>query len=268
MELGWYGYCRRKFSPSFEDNVTSEQRLSNRYNGQSRKQSDKKKQIKKLKAVEVYHALTFTEAEKGNYNALVGKFQKLVEGKKELAHECYVFNNRDQNERETFLSFLTITSQARKCGFDHVKYNMIRDRIISGLWSERTKAKLRDLADPDLNTVRRLCKNDEITKTCTRDSKNLAVHQVKHRQGYLQKKNVNKNNYRDNREKKEHVRREKKECERCGYQHPDRTCPPKGHTCRDCKNVGHFKTFTDVVLQKMQRKPEIKPTKNTANIIY
>ena len=39
---------------------------------------------------------------------------------------------------------------------------MIRDRIISGIWSERTKAKLRDPADLYLNIIIRICK---ITKS-------------------------------------------------------------------------------------------------------
>ena len=64
-------------------------------------------------------------SEKDNYNALVRKFKKFVQGKKDLAHERYIFNKRDQKEGETFLSFLTnTTSQARKCGFDHLKDNM------------------------------------------------------------------------------------------------------------------------------------------------
>ena len=37
------------------------------------------------KAVEVYNALTFTEAERSNYNALVRKFKKSVEGKKRFS---------------------------------------------------------------------------------------------------------------------------------------------------------------------------------------
>ena len=45
------------------------------------------------KVLEVYNALTFTEAEQRNYNALVHKFKKFVEGKEDLAHEFYVFNN-------------------------------------------------------------------------------------------------------------------------------------------------------------------------------
>ena len=83
------------------------------------------------RAIEDYNDLTFTEAEEGKYNALVHKFKEFVEGKKDLVHKCYVFNNRDQIE-EIFFSFLTnITSQAGKCGFDHQKDSVIRDSIIS-----------------------------------------------------------------------------------------------------------------------------------------
>ena len=86
------------------------------------------------KAIEVYSALVFTEAEEGKYNALVHKFKEFVEGKKDLVHECYVFNNRNQKEGGIFLSFLTnITSQAGKCGFDHLNDSIIRERIISDI---------------------------------------------------------------------------------------------------------------------------------------
>ena len=183
------------------------------------------------KAIEVYHAQTFTEEDEGKYNALVRKFKEFVEGKKTLAHERYVFNNRGRKEGEIFLSFLTnITSQTWKCVFDHLKDSMIRDHIISGIWSECTKVKFRDLADPDPNTIIRICKNGEITKTHTQDWEE-AVHQVRHRQVHPHKKNVY------NREKNDHTRRNKNECRRCGYNHVDRICLTKGQTCRNCRKV-------------------------------
>ena len=43
------------------------------------------------KVVEGYNILTFTKAEEGKYNAFVHE----LKGKKDLAHERYVFNNRD-----------------------------------------------------------------------------------------------------------------------------------------------------------------------------
>ena len=98
------------------------------------------------------------------------------------------------------------------------KDSKIGDRIISGIWSEHTKAKLRDLADLDLNIIIRICKNDEIIKTRTQDREDLSVQQVRHNP---HKKNVY------NREKNDHVRRDKTECERCSYNHMDRTCPAK-----------------------------------------
>ena len=153
------------------------------------------------KAIDVYNAQTFIEAEESKYNALIRKFKEFVESKKGLGHERYIFKNRDQKEGETFVSFLTnITSKAGKCVFDHLKKSMIRDRIISGILSECTKAKLRDQADPDLNTVIRICRNYAITKTRTQDRENLAVHQVRH-EIYPHKKNVY------NREKNDNLRR-------------------------------------------------------------
>ena len=110
------------------------------------------------------------------YNAFVHKFKEFVEGKRDLAPKRYIFNNRDQ-KGEAFLSFLTnIPSQARKFGFDHLKNSIICDCIISGKWIENTKAKLRELADLDLNTVIRICKNDEIMKIHAQDRKDLALH--------------------------------------------------------------------------------------------
>ena len=88
-------------------------------------------------------------------------------------------------KRRSIFSFLTnITSQAGKCDFDHLKDSMICDCIISGRWSECMKVRLRDLVDLDLNTVIRICKNDEFTKTRTLDSEDLVIYQVKHLPGY------------------------------------------------------------------------------------
>ena len=88
----------------------------------------------------------------------------MLRAKKDLPYEHYVFNNRDQKEGETFFSFLTnITSQTGKCDFDPLKDSMICDCTISGIRSEHTKAKVRDPADLDLDTVISICKNNKIT---------------------------------------------------------------------------------------------------------
>ena len=57
------------------------------------------------KATEAYNALTFTKAEEGRYNVLVRKFKEFSEDKKDLAHERYIFNNRDQKEGLGFLAY-------------------------------------------------------------------------------------------------------------------------------------------------------------------
>ena len=109
------------------------------------------------KAIEVYNALIFTDTEKAYFSALISKFSKFIETKKDLVYEQYIFNKRNQKEGKIFLFFLMdIISKAEKCGFKQLKQNMIGDQIISGVWSERIKSKLRELADPDLNTVIRL----------------------------------------------------------------------------------------------------------------
>ena len=52
------------------------------------------------------HCYLLTQ-KKGNYNALFCRFSKFIEDKKDLTHEQYFFNNRNQKEGETFQSFLT-----------------------------------------------------------------------------------------------------------------------------------------------------------------
>ena len=76
--------------------------------------------------------------------------------------------------------------------------------------------------NPDLNTVKRIYKNDKITKTHAQDREGFAVHQERHRQVNSHKKNVY------NWEKNKHMWQDKNECWRCGYNHMDRTCPAKG----------------------------------------
>lgn len=59
------------------------------------------------KAIEVYNAMSFTDAGKGSYSALIRKVSKFVLGeKKDLDHVRYMFN-RNQKGGETFLSFIT-----------------------------------------------------------------------------------------------------------------------------------------------------------------
>ncbi len=97
---------------------------------------------------------------------------------------------------------------------------------------ERTQSKLRELTDPDLNTAIRLCKNDELTRNRTEDRGDVTVHEIRFRGRYSEKKNFYENDHRNDREEKEHVRRDKKERGRYGHYHVDRTCPVQRQTCR------------------------------------
>ena len=146
--------------------------------------------------------------------------------------------SRIKNTVDPIICLLLEREQMDSClsqGYLHqvkhsLKDSMIHDRRISGIWSERTKAKLRNLADPDLNTVIRIRKNDEIIKRRIQHREDLAVNQVRYKV-YLHKKN---------REKNERMWRDKNECGRRGYNHIDKTYTVKGQICRNCQIVGVF----------------------------
>lgn len=78
-------------------------------------------------------ALNLTEEDKKNYKKVVEAFELFCKGKTNEVYESFVFQNRQQQEGESFDSFLLdIKKLVKSCGYLD-ENRMLRDRIVAGV---------------------------------------------------------------------------------------------------------------------------------------
>ena len=95
------------------------------------------------RAIELYNALTFTDNEKDKYEVLKTKFAEHMSGRKDVCFKRSKFWARNQKPGEMFVNYLAdIRKQAKNCEYGDLEEGLIRDRIVQGVHSVKTKEKL------------------------------------------------------------------------------------------------------------------------------
>ena len=104
-------------------------------------------------ALRVYNTLTFTEEEK-NLSHILDKLETLLIGEVNETYERFKFNQRQQQDGETFDNYLTaIKSLAKTCNFAELCESLIRDRLVIGIKSNNTRKRLLQERKLDLSRV-------------------------------------------------------------------------------------------------------------------
>ena len=139
--------------------------------------------------------------------------------------ERHVFNTRTQRDGETTDHYVTdLKTKAQACEFGKLKDSLIRDRIVCGIRSDKTRSRL--LREPDLTLQRAvdICRANETSsqmKSFTSDQINdlPAIHRIRSQPKQAQKLY----------------------CDRCGYWNTkQQVCPALGAECRKCGRRNHF----------------------------
>ncbi|XP_063839123.1 uncharacterized protein LOC135088165 [Ostrinia nubilalis] len=89
-------------------------------------------------AIEIYNSFNLSDADKNNLQTIINKFVEYFAPKSNISFERYIFFKIEQNEDEHFNEFLTrIKTQARKCEFDNLLDEMLKDKIVFGIRSNQ-----------------------------------------------------------------------------------------------------------------------------------
>ena len=105
-----------------------------------------------------------TEKEKEDIDVVLKLLEDYCVGETNETYERYVFNKRDQQQGESFDTYLTsLRSLAKTCNFGELRDNLLRDRIVLGLLDNATRKKL--LAEPKLTLDKcvNICRANETT---------------------------------------------------------------------------------------------------------
>ncbi|KAL8581862.1 hypothetical protein ACOMHN_010236 [Nucella lapillus] len=177
-------------------------------------------------ALKVYNSFHF-EVENPTVTQIMAKFDEFAVGEVNVTYERFMFNQRKQEEGETFEQFYSAARNLSKtCDFcENCRDSMIRDKIVLGIRDCNTQTELLKIRDLNLTTCIDTCRATE--------------------NAMLQGKAMN---FQDSPEEVHKLKTEfrpdtmLKECKFCGTRHrlKKEECPAYGKTCFRCSGRNHF----------------------------
>ena len=123
-------------------------------------------------ALEIYNTFEYKQEDcfqhckiQDNFHSvqcLLQKFEKYCNPRKNITIERHVFFSRNQNEGETFDTYLTdLKLKSQSCEFGQLRNSLIKDRIVGGIKSDRVRQSLLKEFDLDLEKAERICRAAE-----------------------------------------------------------------------------------------------------------
>lgn len=160
-------------------------------------------------ALELYNTFKF-EGETKDLATVKKKFDEYCSPKKNVIFERFMFNSIVQKEGQLFDNFVTELKKGIKTTEYAEQDDMIRDRIVMGIYNKATQEKLLREANLTLQKTIDMCRAIEISKDQSKVLQNeTSVNEVR-----FSKRDTIKNN-----------------CHYCGYSHERGNCLAWGKTC-------------------------------------
>ncbi len=210
-----------------------------------------------IKAEEVSKAFVYakeTDAEK--YNIVMAKFDAHFVPRRNVIHERYLFNTRNQRNGETAEEFITaLHALAETCEFDSFKEQLIRDRIVVGIANPELSKQLQLITGLTLqkaiDTVRA---NEDVAKQ--QEAQRAAQSEATKQTSTSSVDRV----YQRSRSKSDR----KSDCSRCGEPfHGRESCPARRAKCHTCHRYGHYsrmcQSASDKSTHRQPKKGSDKP---------
>ena len=183
-------------------------------------------------ALKIYNGFTFTSTEENRtVDEILQKFDEFAIGDVNETYERYVFHSRNQNEGETFESFLTaLRSLIKTCRYcDNCVDSVLRDRIVLGIRDTQTQQLLLRERGLTLAKTIDICKTAEAAVTQGKAYRAETVNKVQTTSQKPYKRTTP-------------IRTNVQSCKFCGTQHvyAKEKCPAWGKTCKSCYKLNHF----------------------------
>ena len=90
-------------------------------------------------ALRIFNTFTFTDEDKDKLNLIIEKFDAHCNPKKNVTYERYIFNTCTQNGRSFDAFLIDVVNKAKSCDFLTLYDGLIRDRLVCGIDSTKTK---------------------------------------------------------------------------------------------------------------------------------
>lgn len=173
---------------------------------------------------------------------ILQKLDRCIMGEPNETFERYKFNTRIQGQNESIGDYVAdLKSLIKTCNYcDCLRDTLLRDRIVLGVNSEKTRTRLLQERTLTLDNCLDICKSFEMSTTQLKViSGSAAVNKVHNstKQGvprdqtHSSRPNSNKN-----------ARPKLVKCKFCAQEHPPKKelCPAWGKECNKCKRLNHF----------------------------
>lgn len=174
--------------------------------------------------LELYNTFKWDENEQVTLEKVKQKFVEYCSPKKNVIFERFVFNSIVQKEGQSFDAFVTEIRKAVRTTEYVNQDEMVRDRIVMGIYNKSTQEKLLREATLTLEKAVNMCRAIEVSKDQSKILQNEAnISEI--RSSYNSRRSNQKN---------------QQNCRFCGYTHQKKNCPAWGKTCAKCHERNHF----------------------------
>ncbi|XP_063955531.1 uncharacterized protein K02A2.6-like [Lytechinus pictus] len=177
----------------------------------------------------------FESAEVRKVEPLKKKFSGYCQPRRNMSVIRYLFNSRNQRSDETFSAYLTdLKVLISDCEFQTLEGEMLRDRIVCGIYDQGLREKLLQIENLSLQQcIDTCCITESSAQQIEQLQSSSDVHFLKGRQSRSRPQKARSS---------EHQRSPGTEkCANCTYlhRHPE-YCPAAKEKCRKCGKMGHF----------------------------
>ena len=183
--------------------------------------------------------MRLADKEVNKIDVLFSRFEDYCRSKQNVTLEQFKFNTRNQTADETVNQYVTaLKLLARSCSFGVLEDELIRDRVVCGIVSERVQQRLLREQDLALEKAMSICQADEESqkqmKLLGEEEPETGIHTVRRLNPVRPSKDRS-----PERERVKHFE-DKQWCDRCGLSHHRGQCPAYGKRCFQCGGMNNF----------------------------
>ena len=181
------------------------------------------------------------EDKKKTTKQVLDTLEKHFKPRKNEIYESFIFISRAQQSGESIQQYVSALQQlAESCEFGSPRDRLIRDRLVIGIRSERSRERLLETPASDLSKAVEMCKSAEVTKEQILTMRHQLSRETPLQQSLVTGEADVHQTQPIWRRPKEEIQKDGKECGNCGTTHQLRKCPVVGVKCRNCGRMNHF----------------------------
>ena len=125
---------------------------------------------------EMFETFSLSDGDRADIKKVLQEFESRCAPVTHVIYERYIFNKRVQEPGESLDHYVTnIIKQASRCRYGELQDELVRDRLVSGIQSDRIREKLLSKKDLNLTKAIQLLKSTEAIQLQARD---MATHEA------------------------------------------------------------------------------------------